>query len=346
VPAQTAATLHGADEDNATVLAAVAGGTAPAAAPSAAALPVPSARPDLALPEVPAMTPPPVLPGDQLSTLIHGGAGSSGLRDFAGAWRAHADTLDDVADQVLVRGAAIDEHWIDGNQRAGANTREHGYWLRASGDRARTIAAGASQVAGEFDSAKNAIPSPEEFDAPRRELFAAQARRDPIGMTMAARKYADLQAQAVAAMAYHGGGTSAVNTLGTPLQTAPAIARGGSGVQAVDFHTPAPEGRGGPADPPDPPPGGLSKDPLMRAAQKIAYGHAEEFHLQQGEFGSMTKDQLAQLVYDKMKRAIEDPTGLKLGPSCTDGAPVIYDPSDNVMIVRDPGSKNAELSSR
>jgi hypothetical protein len=188
-----------------------------------------SGTPAVRLPEIPAVTPPPTLPGDQLAALIHGGPGSSGLRNFADAWRAHADTLDELADHVLSRGAAIDEHWIDGYQRAGANTREHGYWLRSSADQARTIAAGASQVAEQFDTAKNATPTPAEFDAARREFTAAQARRDPTGMAMAARKYAQMQAQAVnAAMAYHGGATGAANSLGTPLQTAPAIARGGA----------------------------------------------------------------------------------------------------------------------
>jgi PPE family len=187
------------------------------------------------LPEIPAVTPPPTLPGDALAALIHDGPGSSGLREFADAWRAHADTLDELADHVLGRGAAIDEHWIDGHQRAGANTREHGYWLREGADQARTIAAGAAQVAEQFDTAQTATPTPEQFDGVRREFTAAQARRDPTGMAMAARQYAQMRAQAVnAAMAYHGGATSAANTLGTPLQTAPAIARGGPGIQMVD----------------------------------------------------------------------------------------------------------------
>jgi hypothetical protein len=97
----------------------------------------------------------------------------------------------------------------------------------------------------------------------------------------------------------------------------------------IDYHTfkdaPNPE--------PDPPPGGWSSDPLLRAAQKIAYGHALKDHAR--DFPGMTKDQLADLVYSKMKRSIENPEGLRLGPSSTDGAPVIYDPRDNVIIVRD-----------
>lgn len=42
-----------------------------------------------------------------------------------------------------------------------------------------------------------------------------------------------------------------------------------------------------------------------------------------------------------MKRSIENPGGLRLGVSGSDGAPVIYDPKDNVMIVRDPNAADA-----
>jgi hypothetical protein len=224
VLAQTAAGLQAADHDNAAGISAVTGATVPAAAPLVAASPMPSAPPDLMLPETATMTALPVLPGDQLAALIHDGPGSRDLRDFAEAWQAHAASLDDLADQVLVRSAAIDEHWIDNNQRAGVNTREHGYWLRDSADKARTVA----DVADQFDTAKRATPTPEEFDHARREILAAQARRDPMGAVVAARRHAELNARAVkAAMTYHGGVTAAANTLGTPLQSAPTIARGG-----------------------------------------------------------------------------------------------------------------------
>lgn len=245
VLSQNASALRCADEDNAANLAAVAGGSAPV--PPVAALPVPSAPRDVTLPEIPALTPPPALPGDQFSALIHAGPGSSVLLDFADAWRSHAVSLDDLADQVLFRGAAIDEHWIDGHQRAGSNTVEHGHWLRDSADRARTIAAAANDVADQFDAAENATPSPGEFGAVRREFLAAQARRDPVGPAQAAQEYAQMQARAVdAATTYHGGVTDATNRLATPLQTAPAIARG-SGAQAVDYRTfkqapPSPDG--------------------------------------------------------------------------------------------------------
>jgi hypothetical protein len=97
------------------------------------------------------------------------------------------------------------------------------------------------------------------------------------------------------------------------------------GIQPVDQHTfkdaPNPE--------PDPPPGGWSSDPLMRAAQKIAYGHAWA-HWK--DVPGMTRDKLADLVHNMFT---EDPRKLKIGLT-DDGAPVLYDPKTNVMVIRDP----------
>jgi hypothetical protein len=51
-----------------------------------------------------------------------------------------------------------------------------------------------------------------------------------------------------------------------------------------------------------------------------------------GEFPGMTKDQLADLVHDMFTR---DPKGLIIGRTA-DGAPVLYDPKINVVVIRDP----------
>ncbi|SOJ56904.1 hypothetical protein MSIMFB_04381 [Mycobacterium simulans] len=80
------------------------------------------------------------------------------------------------------------------------------------------------------------------------------------------------------------------------------------GVQLVDNHT----FKDAPHPKPVPPPGGWSSDPLMRAAQKIAYGHASGPDGHMGDFPGMTKDQLAELIYGKLKRSIENPEGLRL----------------------------------
>jgi hypothetical protein len=103
-------------------------------------------------------------------------------------------------------------------------------------------------------------------------------------------------------------------------------------VQAVDHTT----FKDAPNPAPDPPPGGWSQDPLMRAAQRIAYGHAlDEFHHLK-DFPDLTPDQLADLVHRMMQDSISNPKGLILGTSRSDGAPVIYDPKTNTAVVFDP----------
>jgi hypothetical protein len=83
----------------------------------------------------------------------------------------------------------------------------------------------------------------------------------------------------------------------------------------IDYHTfkdaPNPE--------PDPPPGGWSSDPLLRAAQKIAYGHASGPDGHMADFPGMTKDQLADLIYGKTTRSIQNPERLQLGVTNSDG---------------------------
>lgn len=101
-------------------------------------------------------------------------------------------------------------------------------------------------------------------------------------------------------------------------------------VQEVNFFGPLPER---PKLEPDPPPGGWSDDPVTRAAQKIAYGHAIGKH--GSEFPDMTKDQLANVIDDMFRRASSDSSGLLVGRT-GDGAPVLYDPKTNIMIIRDP----------
>jgi hypothetical protein len=103
-------------------------------------------------------------------------------------------------------------------------------------------------------------------------------------------------------------------------------------VQAVDHHT----FKDAPNPAPAPPPGGWSQDPLMRAAQKIAYGHALDASHHLKDFPNLTPDQLADLVHQMMQDSINNPKGLILGNSSTDGAPVIYDPKTNTVLIFDP----------
>ncbi|OBJ51302.1 hypothetical protein [Mycobacterium sp. 1423905.2] len=105
-------------------------------------------------------------------------------------------------------------------------------------------------------------------------------------------------------------------------------------VQAVDHHAPIPER---PKVEPEPPPDGWSSDPLKRAAQKIAYGHADK-HL--AEFPGMSKDQLAEVIEDMFRRNSSDPGSLFIGRT-KDGAPVLYDPKTEVLVIRDPKALDA-----
>lgn len=54
----------------------------------------------------------------------------------------------------------------------------------------------------------------------------------------------------------------------------------------------------------------------------------------------MTKDQLARVVEDMLRKGSADPGNLVIGRT-SDGAPVLYDPKNNVMIVRDPKALDA-----
>jgi hypothetical protein len=105
-------------------------------------------------------------------------------------------------------------------------------------------------------------------------------------------------------------------------------------IQAVDFHgAPLPEKPSWTA--PEPPPGGWSEDPVTRAAQKIAYGHAAIKHA--AEFPGMSKDQVAAEVERIMRANTTNPGSLIVGRT-GDGAPFLYDPKTNTVVIRDPGA--------
>jgi hypothetical protein len=108
-----------------------------------------------------------------------------------------------------------------------------------------------------------------------------------------------------------------------------------NGVQLVDNHFPLPER---PRTDPEPPPGGWSHDPLTRAAQKIARGHSWDKH--SGEFRGMTQDQLTNAIKDMLRRNSQDPASLIIGRT-PDGAPVLYDPKKDIIVIRDPKALDA-----
>lgn len=79
-------------------------------------------------------------------------------------------------------------------------------------------------------------------------------------------------------------------------------ANGHNGIQFIDMHT----FKDAPNPAPDPPPGGWSNDPITRAAQKIAFGHAWKDHAD--DFPGMTRDQLAQQIENMFRTNVENQT--------------------------------------
>lgn len=286
-----AAVLRSADEEHAAALAAVTHGTTLTQRAPLAPRSVPPAPPDVTLPDIPVAVAAPPLSGEQFATLIHCGAGTRGLFDFAEAWRAHAWRLEELADRVRSCGDAIDAHWTNGTQMAGVNTREHAGWLRTSADRAGQIARAANDLADGFEAAKRSTPSPEDFAAARQAFASAQGRGDPIGAAQAMKTYVTLEAQASdTAASYQNGARAIAARLGAPLGTAPAIARSGvqtlsAGICLSDYKTspfvPPPEPpapapvRGLPPEGVHPPvPGNVTPGPASRPSEQRRGGQS------------------------------------------------------------------------
>ena len=217
------------------------------------------------------------------------------------------------ADLVKVRGLADVLHESAAIARRGAETL---YSAKQSVLDAVRDASSAGYVVGE-------------------ELSVTPSRGGAVAQAQAQVYAARIQERAVQLAAHDQDIAAKISATTAPLHAvtfpeAPSAPRDNKPkIQAVDQHTfkdaPNPE--------PEPPPGGWSNDPLMRAAQKIAYGHASAPDGHLGQFPAMTKDQLADLIHDMFTR---DPKDLIVGRA-RDGAPVLYDPKNNVIVIRDPG---------
>ncbi|MBJ7339782.1 hypothetical protein [Mycolicibacterium sp.] len=117
------------------------------------------------------------------------------------------------------------------------------------------------------------------------------------------------------------------------------VAGGPTTVQLVDFRgVPLPEKPSWTS--PEPPPGGWSEDPVTRAAQKIAYGHASTKHLANEWSPGTTREQLAREVERIMRAGMNPNGGMTVGRT-GDGAPAIYDPKTNTLVIRDPSAADA-----
>jgi hypothetical protein len=158
-------------------------------------------------------------------------------------------------------------------------------------------------------------PAEQRLRETQAEAFAAEIQSRAITLADLDRELADRIASA----------TMVLRDEAFEADTGPAI-------EAVEFQTaPLPEKPPNPA--PQPPPGGWSSDPIARAAQKIAYGHAFGEH--RADFTGMTRAQLAQQIENMFRANVDDPGSLSIGRS-RDGAPVLYDPKTNLIVIRDP----------
>jgi hypothetical protein len=154
---------------------------------------------------------------------------------------------------------------------------------------------------------------------------------------------ADIRAKASALVAVDQQAADKVAAAAEGLQEPSFEASGTSGgsqpAQMVDFHgVPLPEKPSWTS--PDPPPGGWSSDPVTRAAQKIAYGHASTKHLANEWPPGTTREQLASEV-ERIMRAGTNPNSGMITGRTGDGAPAIYDPKTNTLVIRDPGAADA-----
>lgn len=167
------------------------------------------------------------------------------------------------------------------------------------------------------------------------ELAARQAQAESLSAVIrskaAALAAADESAAATITAAAAGLDRLLVDTVGT-VADRPSI-------QLVDFSgIPLPEKPSWTS--PGMPPGGWSDDPVTRAAQKIAYGHASTKHLASEWPPGTTREQLASEVERIMRAGMNPNGGVTVGRT-SDGAPAIYDPKTNTLVIRDKGAVDA-----
>jgi hypothetical protein len=227
----TATTLTTQDEDNGALIRnGGGGGGGPVAPMSVPQVPAPS------VPSIPAMpAAPSPMPGEMYSQALYSGPGSAGVHQFAEQWASHGQQLAELQDRLTRTAQTIDEHWVDGQQQAGANVLRHAQWVSEMSQHAHNLATNARTVGEAFDEAKNATPSPQEFAQTRQNLqqaqqrFAATRGANAAEVQQLMQQYATQQAQATdAATGYHGQVSAATFSAGG-AKTAPAIVGGGGG---------------------------------------------------------------------------------------------------------------------
>ncbi|QNJ95245.1 hypothetical protein HZU40_13995 [Mycolicibacterium fluoranthenivorans] len=266
----------------------------------------------------------------------------------ADAWK---DSFDSISRQIANPGG---QHWI-GTAAEAAQSRTSLDQLKVQGlsDDLRAAATAARAGSAQIEAAKKAAlysvgeAHAEGFvvneDLSLTDLFTTNSTSELTARSAQAQVLAaeiQAKAEALAAADQHAADTIAAAAAG--LQAAafePSDAPDDPQIQMVDFHgVPLPEKPSWTS--PDLPPGGWSDDPITRAAQKIAYGHASTKHLANEWPPGTTREQLASEV-ERIMRAGTNPNGGMIVGRTSDGAPAIYDPKTNTLVIRDPGAADA-----
>lgn len=275
------------------------------------------------------------------------------LREAATNWTNTADAWEDsfrsISRQMAAPGG---KHWSgDAAEAAQSGASLDQLKVQGLSDDLRAAAMSARGAAGELETAKRAalhtigaahaegfivgedLSLTDQFDSTSSDELAArraqaQALSAEIREAAAALATADQEAADKIAAAAAG--------LRDPSFATGKSSGGSPSIQMVDFHgLPLPEKPSWTS--PDPPPGGWSDDSVTRAAQKIAYGHASAKHLANEWPPGATREQLASEV-ERILRAGTNPNGGMTVGRTSDGAPAIYDPKTNTLVIRDPGA--------
>lgn len=220
----TAITFTALEEANRALVLNGGAGSGPIAPMSVPHVPSPSVPTIPALPSAPSP-----MPGEMYSQTLYNGPGSSAVHEFAQQWASHGQQLTELADSLTRTAQAIDEHWVDGSQQAGANVLRHAQWVAEMAQHAHNLASNARTLGDGYDQAKAATPSPQEFAETRQQLqqarqrFAATHGADTADLQQLIQRYATQQTQATeAAIGYHGRASAdAFSARGA--KTAPAI---------------------------------------------------------------------------------------------------------------------------
>ena len=226
--AHTAAALDAADQAGGAAISALA--ATPASSPGAALPGVPVPAPP-ALPVAPAVpaVPEPVS-GQVWSAQIHAGAGPAPLAAYASRMRGTSDDLTTMAGQLRGHAHAIDAHWDDGVQRAGANVARLADWFDDTAAYAREVATAAERSADHVRDAVAATPRPETFaqlqtrinDGLRR--FTRSGGLDVVPLQMATAQMAEAQRAAIdAQVAYAAAANTTTAEVPHPPKPAPPI---------------------------------------------------------------------------------------------------------------------------